>query len=234
MSSSHRADKVYVPIEQVRYISDQLLEQLEFKIQTILPANKNKNKNKNKGSDNDNEISLQDDPIRREISLNLQEYLKLVVDQAAYSLVISNMDISGRKLGDVIGESQAKYLEPFDVKLNEEVRQKYQEWEDYSVQVSQIRQRAPDLMNEIYRKGETEYLNQLDKRINKITNSDTSVRAIDENIVDTNFDALNETELCESLEESIKQLHESIDKLPQLREDVTTLNKWAKYYTRHK
>lgn len=230
MSSSHRTDKVYVPIEQVRYISDQLLEQLEFKIQTILPANKSKNKE----SDNDNEVSLQDDPIRREISLNLQEYLKLVVDQAAYSLVINNMDISGRKLGDVIGESQAKYLEPFDVKLNEEVRQKYQEWEDYSVQVSQIRQRAPDLMNEIYRKGETEYLNQLDERINKITNSDTSVRAIDENIVDADFEALGETELRESLEESIKQLHESIDKLPQLREDVTTLNKWAKYYTRHK
>lgn len=230
MSSSHRTDKVYVPIEQVRYISDQLLEQLEFKIQTILPANKSKNKE----SDNDNEISLQDDPIRREISLNLQEYLKLVVDQAAYSLVINNMDISGRKLGDVIGESQAKYLEPFDVKLNEEVRQKYQEWEDYSVQVSQIRQRAPDLMNEIYRKGETEYLNQLDERINKITNSDTSVRAIDENIVDADFEALGETELRESLEESIKQLHESIDKLPQLREDVITLNKWAKYYTRHK
>ena len=230
MGSSHRAEKVYVPIEQVRYISDQLLEQLESKIQTTLPLIKNK-----ENENNDNEVSLQDDPIRREISLNLQEYLRLIVDQAAYSLVISNMDITGRKLGDVVREAQAKYLEPFDTKLNEEVRQKYQEWEDCSVQVSQIRQRAPDLINEIYRKGETEYLSQLDERINSIvssgTNADTSNN---KETVDTDLGPLNEAELRESLEESIKQLHESIDKLPQLREDVTSLNKWTKYYTRHK
>lgn len=231
MSSSHRTEKVYVPIEQVRYISDQLLEQLEAKIQTTLPPNTNKDK-----YDDDNEISLQDDPIRREISLNLQEYLRSIVDQAAYSLIISNMDITGRKLGDVIGESQSKYLEPFDLKLNEEVRQKYQEWEDYSVQVSQIRERAPELMNDIYRKGETEYLNKLDERINNLVKSDTvSSNTTDNNTVKTDSVlALSEQELREQLDESIRQLHDSIDRLPQLRDDVTTLNKWTKYYARHK
>ncbi|CAL9734254.1 kinetochore-associated protein Nsl1p [Monosporozyma servazzii] len=213
MNSSQRSEKIYVPIEQVRYISDQLLEQLEAKMQATLP---------------DSESIEESDPIRREISLNLQNYLKSLVDEVAYSMIISNMDTTGRKLGDIIGESQTKYLEPFDLTLNETVRQKYQEWEDYSVQVSQIRQRAPELVNGLYRAGQETYLKQLDERMDQLAHAESPTHQEPEEELLLN----EEDELHSSIGESIHQLHGSIDQLPRLRQDITTLNKWAQYHHR--
>ncbi|KAG0666265.1 hypothetical protein C6P44_003729 [Monosporozyma unispora] len=211
MNSSQRAEKIYVPIEHVRYISDQLLEQLEMKMQTTLPTN---------GGDNDT--------IRREISLNLQKYLRSLVDEVAYSMVISNMDTTGRKLGDIIDESQSKYLEPFDKDLNEIVREKYVEWEDCSVQVSQLRKRAPEIMNEIYHKSQEEYLTQLDERI--ATQLGENIE--DESDVIDEYILPKETQIHESISESVQQLHDSIEQLPHLRQDITTLNQWAQYFNK--
>lgn len=223
MSSKQRTEKIYVPIEQVRYISDQLLEQLELKMQSILPSIQ--------GGGN---MMLGDDPMRREISLNLQKYLRSVVDQVSYSIIINNLDTTGRPLGTIIGESQTKYLEPFNIELNEEVRKKYQEWEDHSMQVSQIRQHAPTVMNAIYDKGEDQYFKQLDERIATLERDAADEE--EEAIEDKETDPIEQQEssaelLTEPLTESIEQLHESINQLPQLRELITTLNKWNRYYS---
>lgn len=220
MNSSQRSEKIYVPIEQVRYISDQLLEQLEAKMQVTIP---------------DSESIEENDPIRREISLNLQNYLKSLVDEVAHSMVISNMDTTGRRLGDIIGESQTKYLEPFDLALNETVRQKYQEWEDYSVQVSQIRQRAPEIVNGLYRASQDEYLKQLDERMDQLTHADSEEPLHSLEAETTSQEEQEEEEEekhHQAIGESIQQLHESIEQLPHLRQDITTLNKWAQYHHR--
>ncbi|CAL9728617.1 kinetochore-associated protein Nsl1p [Monosporozyma unispora] len=182
-----------------------------MKMQTTLPTN---------GGDNDT--------IRREISLNLQKYLRSLVDEVAYSMVISNMDTTGRKLGDIIDESQSKYLEPFDKDLNEIVREKYVEWEDCSVQVSQLRKRAPEIMNEIYHKSQEEYLTQLDERI--ATQLGENIE--DESDVIDEYILPKETQIHESISESVQQLHDSIEQLPHLRQDITTLNQWAQYFNK--
>lgn len=217
---SQRSSKVYVPLEQVRYISDQLLEQLENKMQMNFPS-------KNlEGTD----AVLPEDPVRREVSLNIQKYLRSIVDQVAHSLIISNMDTTGRRLGDVIGESQTRYLEPFDLDLNEQVRQTYQEWEECSLQAAKVRQEAPQTMCQMYQSGANDFLEKLDARIDTLEEQNKQENSIQQE--EEEYTLPDADKLRESLDESLRDLGASLEQLPQLRADATKLNQLSQHWPR--
>lgn len=84
-----------------------------------------------------------DDAVRREVQIQLQEFLLSAMTMASKSLEVVNADTVGKTVKQLIMESQEKYMEPFDLDLNEQVRKMYQEWEDETVKVAQLRQTGP-------------------------------------------------------------------------------------------
>ncbi|CCK69838.1 MIND complex subunit NSL1 KNAG_0D00860 [Huiozyma naganishii CBS 8797] len=186
-------EKLYVPIEQVRSITDQMLASLEEKLSRTLPA-----------------PSGESDTVRREVQLGIQAYLDDMLNGVSSSVVIDNVDMDGRELRDIIAESQSRYLEPFDIALNERLREKYKQWEDHSIAVSRLRRDAPAHINGIYSAGMGAYLADVDRRLEELETAQEPQREPDPG-------EPSMPDAPQQLAESIVQLKQSLDALATVR-----------------
>lgn len=116
------------------------------------------------GEDDD---QVQEDKVRREVQLRLQEYLLRVMDMASDSIEVIDAE-EGKSIRELIMESREKFLEPFDVDLNERVREQYHQWEDANVKIAQLRRRGPEAVRSLYAAEQDKYLEELDSRIEKL------------------------------------------------------------------
>ncbi|CCC71011.1 hypothetical protein NCAS_0G01240 [Naumovozyma castellii] len=211
MSFPH-SERLDVTVEQLKSIYGQLQEVFNDKFSQILPPDQ--------VDDND--------PLKRQVQIQLQDFLSGVMEMAANSLNVVNADMDGRSIKDVLLESEREYMEPFDLELNEKVRQLYQEWEDQTVKVSQLRQNGPLKVNEIYNGSKEEYLSRLDARINSLSQDEAMEDDADTDVALAPMD----TTIKQDYQEALQNLYDTGQRIPDIRGDVEKLKRLVAYFDR--
>ncbi|CAI4052758.1 hypothetical protein SKDZ_16G0440 [Saccharomyces kudriavzevii ZP591] len=204
--SQGQSKKLDVTVEQLRSIYHQFHDILEEKTDLHLPK-----------KDHD------DDAVRREVQIQLQEFLLSAMTMASKSLEVVNADTQGKTVKQLIMESQEKYMEPFNLDLNEQVRKMYQEWEDETVKVAQLRQTGPAKINEVYTNSKDEYLTQLDGRIGVLQARMTEQQAADHFDAEEKDDQAtpaNWENIRDDYVASLNELYRTQQALPQVRYSV--------------
>ncbi|SMN21544.1 similar to Saccharomyces cerevisiae YPL233W NSL1 Essential component of the MIND kinetochore complex (Mtw1p Including Nnf1p-Nsl1p-Dsn1p) [Maudiozyma saulgeensis] len=211
---SNYSKKVDVSVEQIRAIYGQLLESLQEQVLESLPNN---------NSINDN---ISSNKSLKEIQIYIQEYLLRVMEMSSGSLNIVNLDDNSNNDNDMSGmltDTQQKYVEPFDIELNEQVRQKYQEWEDLTVKVAHLRRDGPETINKVYQTGATSMLDSLDARIHETLNNSNN----EDN--KKNIDAPSQNDLNRAIKplndygEILTDLHSTKEQIPNTRADLAKI-----------
>ncbi|QLG70718.1 hypothetical protein HG535_0A06600 [Zygotorulaspora mrakii] len=167
---SQTPKRLDVTVEQLRSIYGQLYDQLEQKAALHLPTTETDSRDVVK----EEQSNSKEDTVRREVQVQLQDFLSQVMDMASNSLRIINTNDEVKNVRALIMKSQEKYVEPFDLDLNEKVRQKYQEWENETLKLSQLRQNAPAEIKRIYNEAKQDYISALDSRIAALQNPEQS------------------------------------------------------------
>lgn len=192
--SSGYPRKIDATIEQVRSIYSQLLEAIEAKVSREPTASGEAAiNNVGDNGNGDGERTASTNSMERVIQTVLQEYINEVVEMASNSLNVvnaatgadgtgtsaANSNNSGNVgiLRQLLQQTQVEYVEPFDLELNERVRQKYQEWEELTVKVVQLRRNGPREVNEQYSQRQREFFDALDKRLEKLAAEEEAIAA---------------------------------------------------------
>lgn len=128
--------KIQVTSDQLRSIYGQLYDILQEKASLHLPES--------------------DDPVSREVNLQLQLFLANVMEMAFNSL-----KIDGPPANDILNSR----CEPFDLELNERVRKSYETWEEETVKVANLRRAAQETINNVWTENQEQYLRELDLKI---------------------------------------------------------------------
>ncbi|CAI4038989.1 hypothetical protein SMKI_06G3410 [Saccharomyces mikatae IFO 1815] len=213
--SQGQSKKLDVTVEQLRSIYHQFHDILEEKTDLHLPK-----------KDHD------DDAVRREVQIQLQEFLLSAMTMASKSLEVVNADTVGKTVKQLIMESQEKYMEPFDLDLNEQVRKMYQEWEDETVKVAQLRQTGPAKINELYNNSRDDYLTHLDGRIGVLQArmKEHQYKNYD-NADESNHQAAqtNWGNIKHDYVTSLSELYETQQELPQVRYNVEKVKRLMDY-----
>lgn len=208
---SQMPKRLDVTVEQLKSIYGQLYDKLEEKASLHLPAE----------AGEEHHPSM-DDAVRKEVQLHLQDYLSQVMDMASSSLRVINANEEVKDVRALIMKSQEKYVEPFDLELNEQVRQKYEEWEEQTVKVSQLRQNAPREINRVYDEAKQDYLARLDARISLLQPEAKDRHDEDLEAEDQVLDTLESywADLKSRYEESLQNLHGAQQQIPDARANV--------------
>lgn len=206
---SNYSRKIDVSVEQIRAIYGQLLESLEEHTRESLPSDSN-------NDNNDQQI--------KDLQIYLQEYLLSVMEMSSGSLNIVNLsDDNDKGMTEIINDQQQKYVEKFDIDLNEQVRQRYQEWEDLTVKVSQLRRDGPERINEMYQTESNDMLKGIDERINKQLNQ---VELPSNDKATTIEPPISETRLRDTISEYqnvLTDLYTTKEQIPDTRATITKL-----------
>ena len=202
--SQGQSKKLDVTVEQLRSIYHQFHDILEEKTDLHLPKKE-----------------YDDDAVRREVQIQLQEFPLSAMTMASKSLEVVNADTVGKTVKQLIMESQEKYMEPFDLDLNEQVRKMYQEWEDETVKVAQLRQTGPAKINEVYNNSKDEYLAQLDGRIGVLQARMMQQQSADhDDSTDDADDHINWEHIKQDYVASLNELYQTQQDLPKVRYNV--------------
>ncbi|SCU83320.1 LAMI_0C02784g1_1 [Lachancea mirantina] len=145
--SSH-PNRLDVKVEQLRALYTQFQTLLDEKVALHLPE--------------------EQDAVKREVLVQLQKYLVESFEMVSGSLHVVN-GAAGASLRDLIEQSRNQFVEPFDLELNEQVRQKYQEWEDETVKVAQLRCDVPKRVGQGYQESMRDALREADATIDSVS-----------------------------------------------------------------
>ncbi|CCD25456.1 MIND complex subunit NSL1 NDAI_0F01370 [Naumovozyma dairenensis CBS 421] len=213
-------DRLDITVAQLKGIYEQLQEVFNDRLDLVLPE----------------EQFEPNDPMRREVQVNVQNFVNDVMDMAIKSLRVIDVD-DGVEEEDTMGikellkESEKKNVEPFDLELNEKVRQAYQEWEDQTVKVAQLRENGPRKVNELYMSEASTYLNKLDSRIDdlskEITLDDKTPQYKDD---DEDYKTIrNIHEATSTYHESLQNLYDTEQRIPEIRSNIDKLKHLVAY-----
>lgn len=208
---STQPNKLDVTLDELRYIHAQFKDILDDKLSLHLPQ--------------------AEDNVRQEVQLQLQNFLFQVMDMAEDSLNIvdDNRTDNSTKLRDVIIRTSEKNVEPFDLELNEKVRKMYQEWEDETVKVAQLRRDGPRKLKEKYKIEEKIALDEIDSKIARLKNQKEEVsKEIPEEENDEE-DAEYWKSLAHDFEDGLSNLQEAQSSLPTNRNQLKKLKKMVLY-----
>lgn len=195
-------------VEQLRSVYGQLHEALDERAALHLPGEA-------------------DDTVGRDVRLQLQEFLAQVLEMASSSMRVVNAEDNDGSVGvkDLISKSQERYVEPFDLELNERVRQAYREWEDCTVQVAQLRRDGPKTVDEAYEGAKDKFLAKLDAQIAELEKHEgAGVPMESQDSVDK---ILNER--VDQYESSLTSLHEAQSNIPQIRTNLGKIKSLVAY-----
>lgn len=207
--------KLDVTVEQLRSIYGQLHEALEERAALHLPGEA-------------------EDSVGRDVRVQLQGFLAQVLEMASSSLRVVNAEDVGRSVSvaELVSRSQERYVEPFDLELNERVRQAYQEWEDCTVQVAQLRRDGPQRVDESYADARDRFLARLDAEIAGLQ-AETGPSGVDDGAgaaVDPQG-ALQKHlgARVDQYEASLTELHEAQARIPHTRADLNKIKSLVAY-----
>lgn len=201
---SAQPSKLDIKVEQVRSIYAQFQAIFDEKIALHLPQ--------------------EQDSVKNEVFLQLQNYLAEAMNMASSSLNIVNAN-AGTSLPELLAQSKEQFVEPFDLELNEQVRQKYQEWEDQTVRVAQLRREAPQKLCHDYVAEARSALEEADALIASFTESDeTSSRDQQESVEELyKSDNINQEDLQADYNQALVNLAAVQAQIPQNRAHVQKL-----------
>ncbi|CCE63356.1 hypothetical protein TPHA_0E02640 [Tetrapisispora phaffii CBS 4417] len=153
--------KIAVGIDELGSIYEQLHRELEERIELHLPGAGEAEKS-------------------NEVRVLVQRYLDDVVGMCVKSMDVTDAPDGGAAgalaaggapshvtVKKLLEKRQRHYVEPFDLQLHEEVRDKYGEWEDWVVRVSEMRTRGPSQINAGYTERKEAFLQLIDERIGR-------------------------------------------------------------------
>lgn len=208
---STQPSKLDVTLDELRYIHAQFKDILDDKLSLHLPQ--------------------AEDNVRQEVQLQLQNFLFQVMDVAEDSLNIvdDNRTDNSTKLRDVIIRTSEKNVEPFDLELNEKVRKMYQEWEDETVKVAQLRRDGPRKLKEKYKIEEKIALDEIDSKIAGLKNQKEEVSEEVPEEEDDEEDAEYWKSLAHDFEDGLSNLQEAQSSLPTNRNQLKKLKKMVLY-----
>lgn len=179
--------KIDVSVDQLRAIYGQLYDVLQEKAALHLPEGQ--------------------DPVSKEVRIQLQLYLAGVMEMGANSLRVDGGDAK-----DVLSTR----CEPFDLELNERVRGAYEEWEDETVRVANLRRAAQDQISKLYTEARNAYLEHLD---NVIEGQDQQLAPSKEALPDLDESGRDYRSSLDSLADAqlrLPRLRNQLEKLSQL------------------
>ncbi|AQZ09435.1 NSL1 (YPL233W) [Zygosaccharomyces parabailii] len=182
--------KIDVTVGQLRAIYGQLYDVLQEKAALHLPEGQ--------------------DPVSKEVRMQLQLYLAGVMEMGVNSLRVDGGDAK-----DVL----ATRCEPFDLELNERVRGAYEEWEDETVRVANLRRAAQEQIVKLYNESKNSYLDSLDEIIDGQGQQQTAG--------EENQPSPDRTELTSPTQDyhsSLNSLAEAQAHLPRLRSQLEKLS----------
>ncbi|CEP62498.1 MIND complex subunit NSL1 LALA0_S05e06986g [Lachancea lanzarotensis] len=164
----------------------------------------------------DEKVSLhlpqEHDSTKGEVLLELQKFLIEGMDAASSSLSVVNAS-DNASIADILAQSREQFVESFDLSLNEQVRQKYQEWEDQTVKVAQLRREAPRKLRDVYESEAQELLQEADALIESFSREDnSSLPAVENAHGDLEMDW---SSLHEDYSEALVRLAHVKDELPK-------------------
>lgn len=213
---SDEGNKPEVTVEQLRAIYSQLHELLEQRIAVLYPEENTKNAEAHKP-----------ETMRAKVQLEIEEFIFDTLEIACKSLQITNADLQDTSLRALIKESQDKYTEPFDLDLNDRVRKMYQEWEDQTVKVSQLRRSGPATVRQLYSARASQHLKEIDNEISNISANRSSTDAISD---DGEQDVHADLELiANDYKESLLMLQEAARDTPKTTTNLEKLKSLIVY-----
>lgn len=212
-------EKIHLSVEDIKYLQQHLLENARVKLNLNLPS------------------SSQDtqDPLTLKIVEMIEEFILEMLEMSRHSLVIDG-DETVQSISKLLDKPlERKYrksfspknvltrieIAPFDMELNQELRKVYQQVEQETLEVTQLRREYPAKALELYKESfndspittETEetQLDQLDQLDSKIPRLDSIIEDYNESL-----------QQLAALKAQLPKQANEMDKLNQL---ITFLNK---------
>lgn len=208
--------KVALTVGQLRSIYGQLHGILEQRMAQLLG-----------GGQMYNENEYEEEQVRREVQLRLQEYLFRVMDMASDSIEVVDAE-EGKSIRRLIMESREKFLEPFDVDLNERVREEYHQWEDANVKISQLRRRGPEAVRSLYAAEQDKYLGEIDDKIERLQLDNEKLTERKEDKEEQENEAAT-PEQQEVFLTALKSLMDTQARIPDIRSELDTTTNLVAY-----
>ncbi|KAK7206258.1 kinetochore protein Mis14 like-domain-containing protein [Myxozyma melibiosi] len=152
--------KLQLVSEDVRYLQKIFMEAAQSKIDTHLPS------------------KSAEESLRAEVAEKVKEFIAKVFDFSKHSIVVNGMEGADPSLDALMkakemDKEEAEAVEPFDLELNEKVRELYAQIDDETVAVTKLRREAPLRAVEHYKKElEAEEIN---KKIHTLEDDDDSM-----------------------------------------------------------
>ncbi|EDO17378.1 hypothetical protein Kpol_1060p34 [Vanderwaltozyma polyspora DSM 70294] len=124
------------------------------------------------------ETGGKDDELLKSVKFEIERYLHNVIEMSGNSIRIDRGRGTAAATASATGRASSTtttaavvaselatsngYIEEFDTTLNETVREKYQEWEDLTVKLSQLRAQAPQEINNQFTNNKMGLYKQID------------------------------------------------------------------------
>ncbi|KAL3230815.1 Kinetochore-associated protein NSL1 [Nakaseomyces bracarensis] len=228
---NHGSGRVRLTVGQLRSIYGQLHGLLEDRMAQMLGGHGRSHSRSRNHRATQGSVGLQsaleeeeegEDKVRREVQLRLQEYLLRVMDMASDSIEVVDAE-EGKSVRELIMESREKFLEPFDIDLNERVREQYHHWEDANVKISQLRRRGPEAVRSLYAAEQETYLAEVDKRIEQL-----EIAKLEEEEEEEDEKGIT-VEQQQVFLDALKSLMSTQSRIPEIRSDLDTTTNMVSY-----
>lgn len=193
--SDNLHDKLQLVGEDVKFLKSQFHESAETKLDLHLPT---------------------EDSLKTRVRELVEEFIHETFELARHSMVVNGVDMTTQAtLVDSLKKEEV--VEPFDVELNEKLRNVYAEVDERTLEVTELRRQIPSQVNEIYRQKLREEQDLLDQAL---PNEDQSAENGEEPIslaigrIQTDYE--DTLQLTQSLSKSVPELYSDLNELQEI------------------
>ncbi|KAK9354197.1 kinetochore protein Mis14 like-domain-containing protein [Lipomyces doorenjongii] len=155
------------------------------------------------------------DPLKEQVEEIVKQFILRTIELSKYGLVVNGIEGSNPSLdslmkgADLDKEEEADKYEPFDLELNEQVRELYAQIDEETVEVTKLRREAPLRALEAYK-------SKLDRLDEQRTNAQTDDLAMD----DADFADMKVEEFLPRRESIIADFEKLISSLREMKKSV--------------
>ncbi|ANB15885.1 MIND complex subunit NSL1 [Sugiyamaella lignohabitans] len=124
-------NKIHLNSEDIRYIKNQLNHSIKSRIDLDLPDN-------------------EDDSLRNQVLSYIQQFIDESFELAKHSLIVDGKDMSGVPSLEASLTEGKQEIEPFDIELNEKLRQLYAKVDQETLKVTELRRNIAQIATSEY------------------------------------------------------------------------------------
>jgi kinetochor protein Mis14/NSL1 len=192
--SDNLHNKLQLVSEDVKFLKSQFHESAETKLDLHLPT---------------------EDSLKTRVRELVDEFIHETFELARHSIVVNGVDMSTQ---DTLVDSLQKeeVVEPFDVELNEKLRNLYAEVDERTLEVTELRRQIPNQASEIYKqklKQEQDLLDQALPNEDQSTVNDEPI-SLPINRIQTDYE--DTLQLIKSLSKSVPELYSDLNELQEV------------------